>query len=78
MRVWIKHEEMNPTGCFKDRESAVVVSKAVELGYKQISIVSSGNAALSTAAYAQKAGLQCIAYVPAKTTKAKKQLIELF
>ena len=78
MGVWIKHEEMNPTGCFKDRESAVVVSKAIELGYKQISIISSGNAALSTAAYAQKAGLQCTAYVPAKTTKAKKQLIELF
>lgn len=78
MGVWIKHEEMNPTGCFKDRESAVVISKALELGYKKVVVVSSGNAALSTAAYAQKVGLQCMAYVPEKTSKAKKQLIEMF
>lgn len=78
MGVWIKHEEMNSTGCFKDRESAVVISKALELGYKKVTVVSSGNAALSTAAYAQKAGIVCLAYVPEKTTKAKKQLIEMF
>lgn len=76
--VWIKHEEQNPTGCFKDRESAVVVSRAIALGYKKIVVVSSGNAALSTAAYAQKVGLDCIAYVPEKTTLAKKNLIKLF
>lgn len=76
--VWIKHEERNPTGCFKDRESAVVVSRAIALGYKKIVVVSSGNAALSTAAYAQKVGLDCIAYVPEKTTLAKKNLIKLF
>lgn len=78
MGVWIKHEEMNPTGCFKDRESAVVISKAIQLEYKTVVVVSSGNAALSTAAYAQKAGLKCMAYVPEKTSKAKKQLIEMF
>lgn len=76
--VWIKHEEMNPTGCFKDRESAVVISKALELGYKKVVVVSSGNAALSTAAYAQKAGIVCEVYIPEKTTKAKKQLIKMF
>lgn len=77
-QLWIKHEEQNPTGCFKDRESAVVVSKALELGYKTVVVVSSGNAALSTAAYAQVAGLDCKVYIPKKTTKAKKQLIRMF
>lgn len=76
--VWIKHEEMNPTGCFKDRESAVVISKAIKFGYKKVSIVSSGNAALSTAAYAQVAGMRCEVFIPAKTTEAKKKLIQFF
>ena len=76
--LWIKHEEQNSTGCFKDRESAVVISKALELGRKKVIVVSSGNAALSTAAYAQKAGLICEVYIPEKTTKAKKQLIKMF
>lgn len=77
-QLWIKHEEWNPTGCFKDRESAVVVSKALELGYKTVVVASSGNAALSTAAYAQVAGLVCEVFIPRKTAKAKKQLIRLF
>lgn len=76
--LWIKHEERNPTGCFKDRESAVVISKALELGYKRVVVVSSGNAALSTTAYAQKAGIVCEVYIPEKTTNAKKQLIKMF
>ncbi len=77
-RLWIKHEEQNPTGCFKDRESALVVSKALELGYKTVTVASSGNAALSTAAYAQVAGLICEVFIPQKTTQAKKKLIKLF
>lgn len=76
--LWVKHEEMNPTGCFKDRESAVVISKALELGYKKVTVASSGNAALSTAAYAQTAGLKCAVFIPKKTSSAKKQLIKLF
>ncbi len=76
--LYIKHEEQNPTGCFKDRESAVVISEAVKRGYKKVYVVSSGNAALSTAAYAQKAEINCVAYVPRKTSNEKKSLIKLF
>lgn len=76
--LWIKHEEMNPTGCFKDRESALTVSMAKQNGIKSVVIASSGNAALSTAAYAKKARIECIAYIPKKTTREKKQLIQLF
>ncbi len=76
--LFIKHEELNPTGCFKDRESAVAISKAIEDGVAEVYVASSGNAALSTAAYAQKAGLKCTCYIPRHTSEAKKQLIKLF
>lgn len=76
--LFVKHEECNPTGCFKDRESAVVIAKALELGKKKVVVCSSGNAAVSTAAYAQKAGIACDCYIPEKTSEGKKQLIELF
>lgn len=76
--LWIKHEETNPTGCFKDRESAVVIAAAKEKGIAKVHVASSGNAALSTAAYAQKAGIECACFVPEKTTEEKKSLIKLF
>lgn len=73
--LWIKREDLNPTGCFKDRESAVVISAAKEKGYKNVYVVSSGNAALSTAKFAQEAGINCTCYVPEKTSQEKKDLI---
>lgn len=76
--LWIKHEEMNPTGCFKDRESALVISAAKAAGRKSVEIVSSGNAALSTAAYARKANIDCVAYVPRMTSQEKIDLIKFF
>lgn len=75
--LWVKHEEVNPTGCSKDRESVLVISAALENGVRKVVIASSGNAALSTAAYAQKAGIECICYVPEKTSEEKKNLIRL-
>lgn len=76
--LYAKMEDQNPTGCFKDRESVVVMSAAIEKGIKKVNIVSSGNAALSTAAYAQKAGIECVCYVPEKTSHEKIILMELF
>lgn len=75
---WIKREDQNPTSCLKDRESAIVISAAVEKGESEVYIVSSGNAALSTAAYAHEAGIPCTCYVPEKTTKDKMDLIKKY
>ena len=76
--LWIKREDLNPTGCFKDRESAVTISAAIEKGHKSVYIVSSGNAALSTAKFANEAGIECVCFVPEKTTKDKQDLITKF
>lgn len=76
--LWIKREDLNPTGCFKDRESVVIISAAVEKGHKSVYIVSSGNAALSTAKFAKEAGIECLCYVPEKTSQDKQDLIKKF
>lgn len=76
--LWIKREDLNPTGCFKDRESAVIISAAIENGHQSVYIVSSGNAALSTARFAAEAGIKCICYVPQKTSQEKQDLIVNF
>lgn len=73
--LWIKREDQNPTGCFKDRESAVIIAAALEQNVDTVYVVSSGNAALSTARFAEEAGIDCTCYVPAKTTQDKKDLI---
>ncbi|KPV63320.1 MAG: Threonine synthase [Candidatus Bathyarchaeota archaeon BA1] len=69
--VHVKFEGSNPTSCFKDRESSMVVSKALELGFKTVACASSGNAAASLAAYSAKAGLKCRLFVPRAASPAK-------
>jgi threonine synthase len=76
--VYVKNESNNPTGSFKDRETALVVSKAKELNYKKIIAISSGNAALSASVYANKANVDCECFVPKTTSKAKKIMLKLF
>lgn len=76
-KVYVKNESQNPTGSFKDRESSVVVSRAKELGHKNITVVSSGNAALSAAAYANRAKLKCASFIPSSTSKTKKLTLKL-
>lgn len=76
--LYIKHEEQNPTGNFKDRESFIAVNFAKEKDLKEIVIASSGNAALSMAAYAKRADIVCQCFIPASTSQAKKELITFF
>ncbi|HEY4675220.1 MAG TPA: threonine synthase [Candidatus Bathyarchaeia archaeon] len=62
--LYVKNEGENPTGSFKDRGMTVGVTKAVELGMKTVMCASTGNTSASLAAYAAKAGLQCIVFIP--------------
>ncbi|MCD6469876.1 threonine synthase, partial [Candidatus Bathyarchaeota archaeon] len=62
--VFVKNEGENPTGSFKDRGMTVGVSKALELGIKRVACASTGNTSASLAAYAARAGLECIVLIP--------------
>ncbi|OFW64914.1 MAG: threonine synthase [Actinobacteria bacterium RBG_16_67_15] len=63
--VLLKFEGANPTGSFKDRGMTVAISKAVEEGATAVACASTGNTAASAAAYAARAGIECIVVLPA-------------
>ena len=62
--VWLKVEGANPTGSFKDRGMTVAISKAVKEGAKAVVCASTGNTSASAAAYAARAGLECVVLIP--------------
>lgn len=64
-RVHLKFEGMNPTGSFKDRGMTVALSRAKAAGNRVCVCASTGNTAASAAAYAARAGLECLVVVPA-------------
>ena len=66
-RLWVKDEGQNPTGSFKDRGLCMAVSRALELGARELAIPSAGNAAGSSAAYGAAAGLPVHVVVPEDT-----------
>lgn len=67
----LKNETTNPTGSFKDRQVTVGISHAVEIGADTVAVVSSGNVAASSAAYAARAGLRCFVFVPEQAPEEK-------
>lgn len=56
--LFLKYEGTLPTGTVKDRTSATAVSAARQFGFEAISVVSTGNAGVSIATYARRAGLR--------------------
>lgn len=60
----IKDESLNPTGSFKARGLCLAVSRARELGVKELVIPSAGNAAGAMSSYAAKAGLVAHIFMP--------------
>jgi threonine synthase len=69
--LYLKNETTNPTGSFKDRQVTVGISHAVEIGADTVAVVSSGNVAASSAAYAARAGLSCFVFVPEQAPEEK-------
>jgi len=57
-----KDETRNPTWSFKDRLACIAVSSARKMGAKVIVSSSSGNAGAAVAAYAARAGLDCVIF----------------
>lgn len=66
----VKDETRNPTWSHKDRLNLVTVSAAAASGAAGIVVASSGNHGTSAAAYAARAGLACIAFVPPEISSA--------
>lgn len=71
-KVFLKYEGLNPTGSFKDRGMTMAISKAAEDGAKAVVCASTGNTSAAAAAYAARAGMQCLVLLPSgKIAKGK-------
>ncbi|MGQ9889765.1 MAG: pyridoxal-phosphate dependent enzyme [Aggregatilineales bacterium] len=78
MRFHAKLEYLNPTGSYKDRGTAALLSHLLAHGVEAVVEDSSGNAGASLAAYCAAAGVRAQVYVPAGAPAGKKRLIERF
>jgi len=70
-RLALKFEGANPTGTVKDRSSATGVAAALQFGFKATSVVSSGNAGSSIAAYSARAGLRSLIFAYERASAPK-------
>ncbi|MES2267693.1 MAG: threonine synthase [Bacteroidota bacterium] len=77
-QVFWKNEAGNPTGSFKARGIGMAVSKAKELGLKTIATPTAGNAGGALAAYAARAGVKAIVFMPKLTPQVFKDECRLY
>jgi len=71
--LFVKDESSNPTGSFKARGLSAAISKARELGIKKVIIPTAGNAGGAMAAYAARADMQAMIYMPRDTPRANME-----
>src|SRR5262245_54594167 len=64
-RLRFKHQGMNPTGSFKDNGMTTGVTAARMSDAVAVACASTGNTSASMAAYAARAGIQSVVFVPA-------------
>lgn len=76
--LYFKNEGLNPTGSFKDRGTIVGMQRALDMGFKSVGTVSSGNMAGSMAAFAARAGLECFVMVSSEIPPEKLGPIDIY
>jgi threonine synthase len=76
--VFIKNDTMFPTGSFKDRGAAVLISYCKQQGITSVVEDSSGNAGCAIAAYCAAGDIGCEIFVPASTSPDKLKQIERY
>jgi threonine synthase len=77
-RLWLKDESRNPTASFKDRASAVVVARALEIGAGTVVTASTGNAGAALAGMAAAAGQPAVILAPRTAPPAKVAQLQVF
>ena len=77
-RLYGKLEFASPTGSFKDRGAAMMMSAAVEHGVTEVVEDSSGNAGAAVSAYAAHAGISAHIFAPASAPRAKLRQIAVY
>src|SRR5919109_2412583 len=76
--IWLKCDYLLPTGSYKDRGAAILMSQLRSMGVRHVVEDSSGNAAASLAAYAARAGIDIEVFCPASASPGKLAQIKLY
>ncbi len=76
--LYIKDERQGPTGSFKDRQAALAVSVLKENGVTQAVVASTGNVAISYAAYCARAGIKLYAFLTSLVPAEKMRECALY
>ncbi|HEY6378121.1 MAG TPA: threonine synthase [Candidatus Dormibacteraeota bacterium] len=69
--LYLKNDTMNPTNSFKDRVVSVAVSWARRHGHSTMACASTGNLANAVAAYAARAAMRGVVFIPADLEAGK-------
>src|SRR5271169_684427 len=72
VHITIKHQGNNPTGSFKDLGMTACITRAVSRGIRMVACASTGNTSSSMAAYAARAGMKALLFVPHRQISAAK------
>jgi threonine synthase len=70
-RLWLKDESRNPTASFKDRASAIVVTRAQQIKAEIVVTASTGNAGAALAGMSAAVGQKAIIFAPKSAPAAK-------
>jgi len=76
--LWLKDESKNPTASFKDRASAIVVTRAQEINAEIVVTASTGNAGAALAGMAAAVGQKAVIFAPRSAPQAKVAQLLIF
>ena len=76
--LWLKDESRNPSASFKDRASAVVVTRARELKSEIVVTASTGNAGAALAGMSAAVGQKAVIFAPKSAPPAKVAQLLIF
>ncbi|MCE9645022.1 MAG: threonine synthase [Chloroflexi bacterium] len=76
--LWLKDESRNPTASFKDRASAVVVTRAREIKADVVVTASTGNAGAALAGMSAAVGQKAVIFAPKSAPQAKVAQLLIF
>jgi threonine synthase len=76
--LWLKDESRNPTASFKDRASAIVVTRAHEINAEIVVTASTGNAGAALAGMSAAVGQKAIIFAPKSAPQAKVAQLLIF
>jgi threonine synthase len=72
VHLTIKHQGNNPTGSFKDLGMTACITRAASRDVQMVACASTGNTSSSMAAYASRAGMKSLLFVPYRQISAAK------